>query len=788
MRSLNKKVIRDLWHLRGQVFAIGLVIASGVATLLMSLSTLEALDETVNAYYERYNFADVFVNLKRAPDSLERKIAAIPGVRTVQNRITGFVTVEVDDFYEPVMAQIVGIPTKEPAILNQLAMRQGQGLDANLKDQVILNEPFADAHNLHPGDTLTAILNGKRRRLHVAGVALSPEFVYSMAPGAMMPDDLRYGIMWMNHKELAAAFDLQDSFNSLSLGLVHGTNPQDVINKLDILIEPYGGIGAIPRADQISNWFVMNEIEQLKTMSLILPGIFLLVAAFLTNMVLARLLANERSYIGLMKAYGYNGLEVTWHYSKLVLGICVVGIFVGCIIGAWFGKINTEMYAEAFRFPILIYRLSPKAILIASLLSCFAALAGAMFTLRRVAALPPAQAMLPPAPPVYRNSVLLKTRLGQWLDQPTRIILRNISRAPLRSVLTVVGIGSSIALLVMALQWTDSIHQIIESQFYNSQRQDVMVGLAESKDKRVLHEFAHMPAVLAVEPMRIVSADLSNGSLTHRGGINGIPENAQLQPIYDDTLQGDISTPSEGLVMGSYLAKKLKLEPGDYVEVDILDGRRQHFSIPVVQVFETNLGLPAYMNIKALNRLLMDDYPVEYVSLLVDKSKQDQLFNRLRQTPAASSVMLKQAAINSFEDTLADHMMVFINMFTSLAVILGFGVAYNSARIALSERGRELATLRVLGFKRSEVSYILLGELGLLLVLALPVGSLMGYGLSRIMASAFATELFRVPMVLNSATYAHAILICIAATILSGLIVRRRVNSLNMIRVLKTRE
>ncbi|MBT8141538.1 MAG: ABC transporter permease [Gammaproteobacteria bacterium] len=788
MRSLNKKIIRDLWHLRGQVLAIGLVIAAGVATLLMSLSTLEALDKTCNAYYERYHFADVFVNLKRAPQSLERKISAIPGVRNVENRIVSYVTVEIPEFNEPVMAQIVSVPETGQPVLNQLSMRQGGWLEPGQKDQVILNEPFADAHDLHPGDTFVAILNGKRRRLSVAGVALSPEFIYSIGPGALMPDDLRYGVMWMGQKELSAAFDLQDSFNSLSLGIMHGVNPKDVIKKLDLLIEPYGGVGAIPRADQISNWFVTNEIEQLKTMSLILPAIFLAVAAFLTNMVLARLLANERSYIGLMKAFGYRDIEVTWHYAKLVLGICAVGIAVGSILGAWFGFVNTEMYAEAFRFPILIYQLSPKAVLIASLLSCAAALAGAMLSLQRVASLPPAQAMLPPAPPAYRSAGLLKTRFGEWLDQPTRIIARNISRTPFRSALTVVGLASSIGLLIMTLQWTDSINYIAERQFYDAQRQDIMVGLAETKDKRVLHEFAHMPGVLAVEPMHIVSADFSNGAITHRGGIQGIPGNAQLQPIYDDASHSVIPPPAEGLVLGSYLAQKLQVRPGDYIEVDVLEGRRPHLTIPVVATFETNLAMPAYMNLASLNRILLSDFSIEYVSLLIDKSQQQELFNLLRETPAASSVMLKQAAIDAFYDTLAEHMMVFIGMFTSLAVILGFGVAYNSARIALSERGRELATLRVLGFRRTEVSYILLGELSVLMILALPVGAVMGIGLCRIMANAFATELFRVPMVLTSATYAKAMIICIVATIFSALIVRHRVEHLNMIKVLKTRE
>ena len=788
MRALDKKIMRDLWHLRGQVFAIGLVIASGVATLLMSLSTLEALQETCAAYYERYHFADVFVNLKRAPQSLERKIAALPGVQNVESRIASYVTVEVEGFHEPVMAQMVSIPDNQPPILNQLAIRKGSDDYPKRKDQVILNEPFAEAHNLHPGDSIVAILNGKRRRLSVSAIALSPEYIYSLGPGALMPDDLRFGVMWMSREALAAAFDLQDSFNSLSLSLMRGSNPQDVISKLDILIEPYGGVGAIPRADQISNWFIMNEIEQQKSMAYILPAIFLAVAAFLTNMVLARLLANERSYIGLMKAYGYKAWEVTWHYSKLVLGICVVGIFFGCILGAWFGFITTQNYAETFRFPILLYKLSPKAIVIASLLSCSAAMAGALFSLQRVAALPPAQAMLPPAPPAYRSSFLLRTRFGQWLDQPSRIILRNVSRTPFRSAFTVIGIGSSIGLLVMSLQWTDAINFLVDKQFYNSQRQDVIIGLAEAQSRRVLREFEHMPGVLAVEPMRIVGADFTNGTRNHRGGIQGIPQDAQLQPIYDDVLQDIITPPTEGLVMGSFLAEKLGLEPGDLVEVDVLQGRRPNLLISMVATFETNLGMPAYMNIESLNRLLMTDYSVEYVSLLIDESKQDALFSRLRKTPAASSIMLKQAAIDAFYDTLAKHMMVFISMFTALACALGFGVAYNSARIALSERGRELATLRVLGFRRSEVSYILLGELGLLLIIALPVGALLGYGLGQVMASAFETELFRVPMLLNPATYAKAMLIIIAATILSALVVRRRVNSLNMIRVLKTRE
>lgn len=786
--ALDRKVVRDLWHLRGQVLAIALVVASGVAVLVMSLSTLEALERTTEAYYERYRLADVFSGLERAPEHVGRKIADLAGVQTVQTRVVRFATLDLADFAEPVIGQFVSVPDEGAPLLNQLVLREGRWLRERHDDEVLVAEPFAEAHGLHPGDRVVAVLNGKRRSLSVVGVALSPEFIYSLGPGSLMPDDERFGVLWMNRSALAAAFDLEGAFNDVSLQLAHGADTRTVIHHVDRLLERYGGVGAIERADQLSNWFVMNEIDQLATMSKILPAIFLVIAAFLTNMVLDRLLATERSQIGLLKAFGYSNLEVGLHYTKIVLGIALLGVAIGAVFGTGFGRINTELYADVFRFPLLLYRTSPSAFAIAGSASVVAALSGAALSVRRAVRLPPAQAMQPPAPPVFQRSRMAPDRVGRWLDQPTRIVLRNIARWPLRSAATALGVAASVALLVLALQWNDCLDYLAQSYFFDAQRQHVVIGLADARGEDVLRDVAHLPGVLAVEPMRIVRADLSAGPVTHRGSLTGVPPDARLQPIYDDARKSEIAAPVQGLVLGSYLAEKLGVGLGDGVWVEVLEGRRPVVRLPVVDIVETYLAMPAYLHIGALDRLMKEGPRVEYVSLLVDRLQERELYRELKQLPAASGVMLRQAAIDSFHETVVEHLMVFITMFSALACVLGFGVAYNSARIALSERGRELATLRVLGFTRGEISYILLGEVGLLICLGLPVGCLLGRLLTRLMAAMFDTELFRVPLVIEPSTYGAAVAIALAAALLSAAIVRRRVERLDLIEVLKTRE
>jgi putative ABC transport system permease protein len=788
MSALNHKLRRDLWKLRGQVLAVALVIASGVATLVMSLSTIEALEETSAAYYQRYRFADIFAFATRAPKRITHQFAEIPGVQTVQTRISRYATIDIEGFAEPVIGQLVSIPENAQPQLNQLVLRQGTWISPGRDDQVILSEPFAQAHNLRPGGQFSIIMNGYKRKIQVVGIALSPEFIYSIGPGALMPDDKQFGVMWMSEDSLAAAYDLEESFNYLSLTLARNTPAEPVLGRIDALLEPYGGVSASTRADQISNWFLMNEIEQQKTMATILPSIFITVAVFLTNMVLSRLIATERTEIGLLKAFGYSNLQIGWHYSKMMLVICMIGVLIGFVLGAYLGRLNTQMYAELFRFPLLIYRPSPFAFVVGGSISLAAALLGALSAVRNALRLPPAEAMIPPSPSIYHHSFVSSSKLMSWLDQPTRIAIRQIGRWPVRSFLTSCGIAMAAGLIIMTLQWDDSLSHLKRVYFFEAQKQNVMVGVVDPQALRANYDFAKLPGVMKSEPMRAVSADFKVGAKTHRGSISGIQENSELQSIYDDDKRVRLDVPDSGLMIASRLAKKLNLKVGDIIWVEILEGRRPSLPIQVNGIFETYIGLPTYMKLDNLNRILNEPPSFKFASLLLDPNYQKDFYQLIKNTPKVGAVLLKQTALDSFNKQIIEHLMVFITMFTGLAIVLVFGVTYNSTRIALSERGRELATLRVLGFSRSEISYVLLGEVCFLILFGLPLGCVFGYLLVWSMAQSFDTEMFRIPLVINASTYGYAISWVLFAAVLSAALVRRRVDKLDLIRVLKTRE
>ncbi|HEY0942610.1 MAG TPA: FtsX-like permease family protein [Steroidobacter sp.] len=785
--ALNKKLWRDLWRMRGQVLAIGLIMASGIGVLVMGLSTVEALDETARAYYERYRFAHVFANVKRAPTRLLADIAALPGVQSVEGRVVEYAIVDIDGFAEPVVGQLVSLPARVPQRLNLLTLRSGRLPATHADDEVVISEPFARAHSLYAGDTIKAVLNGTWRELRIVGTALSPEFVYAIGPGALMPDDRRFGVLWLPELALQAAFDLEGAFNEVSVSLLRGARAQDAIDGMDRILDRYGGVGAYERADQLSNWFLMNEIKQLGTLSRILPTVFLAVAAFLTNMVLARLIALERSEIGLLKAFGYTRRQVAWHYAKFVLAIGAFGIALGWLAGYWLGWYETRLYGEFFHFPFLLYRPAPTSFVIAAVIGFGAALLGALRTVFTAAALPPAEAMRPPAPPMFQRVGIVGLGFAQRLEQLTRIIIRQVWRWPMRTLTTCGGIAMATAVLLASFQWLDAINNIVDVYFRQAQSQDVTVIFAEPRSIEVARSMARLPGVRTVEPMRVVPAKMRFGWREQRESLQALPMNQALYRVYDANGK-TLSLPLEGLMISSMLAEILHVGIGDEITVEILEGRREVLRIPVAAIFETYIGSPAYIEEHALARLLRESQTVSAMHLRVDSLQLPALLEELKTLPRLSAVSLRAANIQIFDETMARTLMIFVSFFIMFSCALSIGVTYNAARISLSERGREFATLRVLGFTRGEISYLLLGEIALLAAIALPLGCLLGHLLAKLIVTAFKTELFRVPFVLDGSSYGWAMIITVASTALSAVLVRRRLDRLDLIAVLKTRE
>lgn len=787
MGALDRKLIRDLRHVWLQALAVALVIGCGVAMYVMSLGTLRSLEETRAAYYERYRFADIFAEVKRAPERQGREIASIPGVARVETRIVAMVTLDVAGMVEPARGLLVSVPERHRPELNGLHLRMGRSVQPGNLGEVVLNEAFAEAHGLRPGDYLHAVINGRKRRLDVVGVALSPEYIYSLGPGAMMPDDRRFGVMWVGRGMLAAAYDLEDSFNSVSLTMMRGASEPAIIAALDRTLQPYGGVGAHGRKDQVSHWYISNEMVQLESMARVAPAIFLGVAAFLLHIVISRLIATEREQIGLLKAFGYSGLAVGWHYTKFVLAIVGIGIFLGFAGGAWLGRGLTEMYTDFFRFPFLYYRVDFSTFLIAALISVLVALAGTLGAVRRAVLLPPAVAMQPAPPPVYRRTLAERLGLTLRFGPATRMVLRHIMRRPMRSGLTTLGIAMAVAILISSMFMLDSIEMIIDVQFNRINRQDVTVSLVEARPAGVVREFEAMPGVLRAEPVRAVAVRIRNRHLSRRTALIGMMPGSDLGRLLDQDLHA-VSMPPEGLVLTAKLAEVLGVGRGDRLTVEAMEGRRPTAQIPVTAVVEGYIGTSAYMDMAALNRFMGDQPMVSLAYLQTDPLRETALYRKLKDSPAVAGVTVEKAAVESFRETLAESMLLMTTFNILFAGMIAFGVVYNSARISLSERGRELASLRVLGFTRAEVSWILLGEFALLTVAALIPGFVIGHGLSWAMAEGFETELFRIPLVIERGTYGFSALVVLSAALLTGLVVRRRIDHLDLVAVLKTRE
>ena len=787
MKALNRKLWRDLWRMKGQVFAITLVVISGVATFIMFISTIDSLSLTRDTFYREYRFADVFVNLKRAPESLKDKLKDVPGVNQIETRVSAYVKLAISSFPEPVNAAIISIPDDGKPLLNRLYIRKGRLADPTKDNEVVINENFAKAHGFNPGDRFAAIINGKWKTLTITGIALSPEFVLLMKPAAMSPDFKRYGVLWMSRKALSTAYDMDGAFNNVVLTLYPDAKLSDVLAQLDAVVEQYGGFGAYARKDQISHRLLSGEFQQLQRSSEIFPTIFIFVAAFLLNVVMSRTINTQREQIAALKAFGYNNIDIGIHYAKLVVLIISAGLVGGIAAGIWFGKMLGGIYMEVYRFPFLIYTLHPKVVIAAVLISIASALVGTLHSLWRAAKQPPAEAMRPEPPAQYRVTLIEKTGIGRWLTQPSRIIVRNIERKPIRTFLSVIGIAVACATMISSGFFKDAIAFMVNVQFVLSQKEDMTVAFAETTSRRAIYELKELPGVHHAETFRTVPAKLKFGHRSYKTMINGIEPDSRLHLLLDTNLQA-ISLPPSGIVLTDHLGKILGVKAGDMLTVEVLEGSKPIRQVPVVALITLYLGVMGYMDLTALNRLMREGDAISGAYLVTDPMYSEKLYQSFIRMPRVSGTVLRRNEVRNFHDVQAKGMLFFTFIATLMACSIAFGVVYNSARIALSERSRELSSLRVLGYTRGEISYILLGELGLITLIAIPLGFFIGYWLCAYIAQALASDLFRVPLVIEPKTYSLAAAVVLASALVSGLIVRHKLDHLDLVEVLKTRE
>ena len=787
VRPLDQKLLRDLNRLKGQVLTIALVVACGIAAFVSMKGNYVSIIDAQRAYYERTRFADVFVRLERAPESVRTDLEQLAGVSRVDTRVAAIGTVPIATMTKPVRAQLLSLPKDEQRRLNRIQVVAGRSIEPGRHDEVVLLNAFAEAHGLQPGSTLPVVINGTLRRLRVVGLALSPEYIMAISPGSITQDPKSFAVLWMGREPLAAAYRLEGSFNDVSLTLQPGASVRAALAEIDRALEPYGGLGAIARSKQLSNYIIDSETLQLEAMSNVVPLIFLAVAALLLNVVLSRLVHLQRPEIAALKAVGYTNAEVGLHFLKFVLAIGALGALLGVGLGTWLGSAMTTMYAGYFKFPNLSFHLDIGSAAFAVAISFVAAGTGAFFAVRQVVRLPPAEAMRPAPPAQYRRSIIDRLGLTSIAGPALHMIVRELERRPLRTIGSSLAISASVGLLVVAGWYRDGLEALLYTQFHEVMREDVIVTFTDPRPARAIHELEMLPGVLSAEGLRSVPVRFKSGHLHRDGTLLGYQDDGELRTARDKWGRPH-PMPASGVVLTETLSQLLRVSPGDSINIEVREGDRRTLSVTISSFVDEGFGLQGHMRSESLHRLLQQQPLVSAGLLRVHPAQHETVDLALKRLPYVAAVNRRSEVLQQFREQSGLMITIMTVIITVFGATITVGVVYNNARIALSVRARDLASLRVLGFRRSEISAILLGEMAVQVVLALPLGLWFGNVLIAGIASTIDPETYRLPIIVTQASYGYAVLVTLVASALSGLLVRRKLDGLDLIGVLKTRE
>jgi putative ABC transport system permease protein len=786
--ALTRKLLRDLWRLRGQVASIGAVVACGVMLVVSMYGTLRSVQRAVDAFYARWRFADVFASATRAPAPVAARLRAIPGVGAVETRVALIVSVDVPGLALPAGARVLSAPDHGAPALDGVHLRAGRMVRPRNADEIVVSVGFAEANRLAVGDSVAAVFEGRRQRLRIVGLGIAPEFVWELAAAPGFTGDARaFGVFWMSHAALERAAGVRGAFNDVALRLAPGASRPAVLAAVDSVLAPYGGVGAVGRDRQPSHRILEGEFRSLRVFGVTLPLIFLAVTVFLLNVVLARLVATQRGEIAALKAFGYTDREVGVHFLGFAAAAVGVGALLGIASGVWLGGAYTGLYGRLFRIPDLRFALDARSAAAAVAASGVAAFAGAFAAVRGAVRLPPAEALRPEAPERYRPLLLERLGLGGALSPSARMVLRHVERRPARAASTVVGVALALALLAGTMSLFDAAFRMVDLQFRIAQREDVAVSFNRARPAAAVGELARIPGVLLAEGFRAAPVRVRRGAVVRSTLVTGLPRGATLHRVVDQ--RGAVfDVPPAGAVVGTAFAALLGVGRGDTLRLELVERGGAVRHVPVVGLADELFGQNVYMDGAALARLLGEAPRVNGAWLRVDPARQDDVLARLKGVPSVAGASSRQALIEAWDRQMLENIRISGTLAVTCAVVIALGAVYNGARIALSERGRELASLRVLGFRRAEVAALLFGEQGALTAAAIPLGVVLGVALTTFIAHAFVSEDQRFPVVLAARTIVGAIGVILIAAVLAGLLLRRRLNRMDLIAVLKTRE
>ena len=790
MSVLNKKLFRGIWRARGQAIAVAMVVLCGAASYICMASAHRNLLLTRDTYYSEYRFADFEIHLERAPLRSVFKLENISGVRQARARIVKDVNVDIEGEDEPRIGRIVSMPERREPVLNDICLVAGRYFDKGVLNEVILSDRFAQSNGLALGDRIHISVGSKKHALRIVGLGLSPEYVYMIRNiQEMIPNLERFGILWVPNDFAETALAMEAACNNI-IGLADAPERLDqILDDAEKLLEPYGVFAKTTREEQISSRFLADEIKGLEVSAKVVPAIFLGIAALILLVLLNRMVRKERTEIGLLKAYGHANASVAWYYLKFALVLAIAGCVGAFFVGQWLAKGMVGMYVEFYQFPLLRARIYPDVLARSMGISVVAAMLGALSAARHAVRIAPAESMRPEAPR-HAHRIWLERFDLLWrnLSFTWKMIARNVSRNAFRAGLSVFGVAVSTGVIIMGFFSMDSLSYMLRFQFSEAQREDVKVNFPIERGKDAYYEVRRFDHVRRAEPVLQYPFEVRSRWRKKDTFVIGLPRHAQLQKLLDEKRR-EVDVGERGLVLSKHLAEDLGVNPGDSVTLKPLMGRiTKEQQVTVSKVVRQYLGTSAYMNLDALSRLLDEPFAMNAALLRVDPDKEHALNVSLKDVVGVSAVEIKEDSYAAMLDTLASSMEIMSVTLCIFAGVIACAVIYNVTAVALAERQRELASLRVLGFTTAEVGRIVYHENFLLAALGILLGIPFGMSICWLLVELYDTELYRLPLHFEPRSFLVATILIIIFVVLANLAVRHKIARLDMVEVLKARE
>lgn len=791
MNVLDRKLLREVRSSGALLLAIASIMAVGIMCFVYMRSTYHNLSLAKWRYYSQCRMADFWIELKKAPLSEVEELNKLPGITAIRPRIQFFATVDLDRVAAPLNGLVLSLPNLREPIINDIVIQSGGYFSETRDNEVIVNAAFARRHKIHPGQSIHLILNNRRQELLVVGTAISSEFVYLVAPGSIAPDPEHFGVFYLKRTFAEEVFDFGGATNQIvgQLDPVHRGRPQEILRRIETKLAPYGVATSYALNTQASNRFLSDEIRGLGLFSTIMPIVFLSVAALVLNVLMVRLIDQQRVVIGTFKALGYADARIFMHYTKFALALGLASGLIGLGLGYLMANFVISMYRMFYEFPDLENRIFPGTYAGGLGVALGCALLGSLQAARAALRLSPAEAMRP-KPPVQGGAIWLERLPWLWrrLSFGWRLVLRNVFRNPLRTSVGIFATAMGAGLLVTGLILSSAINYLIGFQFQLVTRSDVDLRFKDERGLGALLEARRLPGVDRAEPTFDMSCTFINGPHSRRGAISGLMPGGRLT-IPRDVEGRPIRIPTTGLAMSRKLATLLNVSAGDMISILPTKGLREELLVLVAELSDSYIGLAVYADLQYLSRLMGEEFVVNGAQLAIEPGANVQatLFRELKQLPAIQSVNARADVIKNLEFIVATQR-IFIGFLIVFSGTIFFSSLLNSSLIGLAERRREVATLRVLGYTEWQVGGLFLRESLVINSLGTLVGLPLGYSLAYALSRMYDTEMFRFPLVSPPKVWYGTVVMAVLFALVAHAVVQRTINRLDWLDASKTKE